>query len=115
MGSRLGHGFNVPKPKRRICPSCGKKGVTMWKLSPTGIDLCGCQFCGDSWTRAAWAIEQPVLDQARASYYAQTPDGVPWESAPQQSRKAWLDYAHLSAALVAKVSPANQTAQGAAS
>jgi len=40
-------------PKRGVCPECGKKGVTQWKVTAHG-DLRECQFCRASWGRAGW-------------------------------------------------------------
>ncbi len=60
MGIRKGQGYGVAKPKRARCPEvdCGKKGVTQWEALPTGVLARHCQYCGQSWTQAAWAIER---------------------------------------------------------
>jgi hypothetical protein len=55
MGNRAGQGFNVPKPKRRQCPDCGKKGVTQWQVTPFGLTR-HCQFCGQAWGESGWKL-----------------------------------------------------------
>lgn len=41
---RKGQGPRV-KPKRGLCPNCGKKGLTQWKPTPFGVLNRGCQYC----------------------------------------------------------------------
>lgn len=61
MGIRAGQGYGVPKPKRRVCPECGKKGVGLPHLA-FGTWVRGCQYCGMTWSDAAWKIAR---EQAR--------------------------------------------------
>ena len=53
-GKRPSVTFGRKLPKRVVCPECGKKGVTQWKVTMYG-DVCDCQYCCASWTRAGWA------------------------------------------------------------
>lgn len=55
MGVRAGQGYGVPKPKRLICPDCGKRGVTQWKATAFGL-VRGCQYCQQSWGKAGWEL-----------------------------------------------------------
>jgi hypothetical protein len=41
---RKGKGRGGRKPKRGLCPDCGKKGMTQWKATPYGLNR-GCQYC----------------------------------------------------------------------
>lgn len=63
MGIRRGQGYNVPKPKRAICPECGKKGVKQWYPHNGGLWR-DCQYCMHTWGEISWRI---ALEAARAS------------------------------------------------
>lgn len=56
MGVRAGQGYGVSKPKRLICPKCGKKGVGQWKVVP-GNQVRSCQYCVATWTTLTWQID----------------------------------------------------------
>jgi DnaJ-class molecular chaperone len=47
MGVRAGQGFGSRKPKRRLCPQCGKRGMTQWRATAYGM-LRWCQYCQHS-------------------------------------------------------------------
>lgn len=57
MGVRAGQGYGTTKPKRLVCPDCGKKGVSQWKATAHGL-VRGCQYCQASWGEAGWALYQ---------------------------------------------------------
>lgn len=62
MGVRSGQGFGATKPKRQVCPECGKRGVTDWKASAAG--LCRhCQFCQAAWGEAGWKLAKELRAQ----------------------------------------------------
>lgn len=66
MGVRSGQGFGAAKPKRQLCPECGKRGVTGWVASADG--LCRhCQFCQASWGEAGWKLAKELSAQAPAA------------------------------------------------
>lgn len=47
MGVRAGQGFGSRRPKRGLCPQCGKRGMTQWRATPYGM-LRWCQYCQHS-------------------------------------------------------------------
>lgn len=47
MGVRAGQGFGSRKPKRGLCPHCGKRGMTQWRATAYGM-LRWCQYCQHS-------------------------------------------------------------------
>lgn len=55
MGVRAGQGFGAAKPKRMLCPECGKKGVTRGKPVAGNIER-HCQYCQASWGQVSWEV-----------------------------------------------------------
>lgn len=55
MGVRAGQGYGAKKPKRHLCPCCGKNGVTQWKATASGL-MRYCQYCQASWGEAGWEL-----------------------------------------------------------
>lgn len=55
MGVRAGQGFGAKKPKRQMCPCCGKRGVSQWKVTASGL-MRYCQYCQMSWGEAGWEL-----------------------------------------------------------
>lgn len=55
MGIRAGQGFGAVKPKRKVCPQCGKRGVTDWQATPAGLAR-HCQYCQAAWGEAGWNL-----------------------------------------------------------
>ncbi|MDH1790152.1 hypothetical protein N5D77_26750, partial [Comamonas thiooxydans] len=47
VGVRAGQGFGARKPKRGLCPVCGKHGMTQWRATAAGM-LRWCQYCQHS-------------------------------------------------------------------
>lgn len=59
MGKRAGQGYGREKPKRQVCPDCGKKGVGLPKLISAGVIVGwfrSCQYCGGSWGDISWKL-----------------------------------------------------------
>ncbi|GBG14605.1 MSHA biogenesis protein MshE [Novimethylophilus kurashikiensis] len=65
MGVRAGQGYGAPKPKRLICPSCGRKGVTQWKISMFGR-VRECQYCRETWGEPGWALALKAMPQNKS-------------------------------------------------
>ena len=61
MGIRKGQGYGVPKPKRALCPECGRKGVKQWYVTPLGL-FRDCQYCLHTWGEASWSIAKIQRD-----------------------------------------------------
>lgn len=59
MGIRAGQGYGQPKPKRRLCPECGKRGVTQWQATEFGL-VRHCQYCQASWSQVGWDSAKKV-------------------------------------------------------
>jgi hypothetical protein len=55
MDVRAGQGFGEPKPKRALCPECGKKGVKQWCVTAHGLHR-DCQYCQHTWGELSWKI-----------------------------------------------------------
>lgn len=70
MGVRAGQGFGAAKPKRLRCPSCGKRGVTQWRVTPSGC-VRHCQFCHASWGEDGWRQALAAADHAAPHISAQ--------------------------------------------
>jgi hypothetical protein len=60
MGVRAGQGFGIKKPKRKLCPCCGKRGVSQWKATSSGL-MRYCQYCQASWGEAGWELASVQL------------------------------------------------------
>ncbi|WP_153785195.1 hypothetical protein [Pseudomonas sp. EMN2] len=57
---RKGQQFGIPKPKRGLCPRCGKKGLTRWKPTPNGM-FRDCQYCLLGQGHHTWELQQAAL------------------------------------------------------
>ena len=51
MGVRAGQGYGAAKPKRMMCPRCGKQGLKLWRAvaGAAGASVFrDCQYCNGS-------------------------------------------------------------------
>ncbi len=58
MGVRAGQGYGAAKPKRMMCPRCGKQGLKLWRAvaGAAGASMFrDCQYC--NWSVAIGAEE----------------------------------------------------------
>jgi hypothetical protein len=54
MGVRAGQGYGQHKPKRQLCPHCGKRGVGVWHVGEYGTVYRECQYCMHCWGTEGW-------------------------------------------------------------
>ena len=65
MGVRAGQDYAESKPKRLLCPSCSKRGVTQWRPTDVGL-MRYCQYCQATWGEAAWRFARNARPTRRS-------------------------------------------------